>query len=164
MSLDRVRSLIRHLPLPMRYRGSNLNPDRGTVVNWIISRLYSSFMGFSTHDNGLMKFRWRICYHEYHYSGGVTSVKRHMSSKFHMTRLNAHRYYMGLDLVDSSNKEHLVTSVVAERDLIPMLVGSPALPLEPFVVNDGLDDELLPASEVLHFFCSLYLFLASRSS
>ncbi len=100
----------------------------------------------------------------YSNSGGVTSVKRHMSSEFHMTRLNAHRYYMGLDLVDSSNKEHLVTSVVAERDLIPMLAGSPALPLEPFVVIDGLDDELLPTSEVLHYICSFYLCSASRSS
>ncbi len=150
MSLSRVRSLIRRLPSPMRFRGTNLNPDRGTVLNWIISRLYSSFMGFSVHDNGLMKFRCRICYREYHYSGGVTSVKRHMSSKFHMSRLNAHRYYMGLGLLDSSNQEHVITSKVAKKELIPMLSGVPALPLEPFVVLDGLDDELIPPSEVMY--------------
>ncbi len=55
---------------------------------------------------------------------------------------------MGLDLLDSSNVPHSVTSSVAETDLIPMLAGVPALPLEPFVVLDGLDKELFPPSEV----------------
>ncbi len=151
MSLSRVRSLIRNLPSPMRFRMANLNPDRGTVVNWIISRLFSSFMGFSVHDNSLMKVRCRFFYREYHYPGGVTSVKLHMSSKFHMSRLNAHRYYMGLGLLDSSNQEHSGTGRIAKKDIIPMLSGVPALPLEPFVVLDGLDDELIPPPEVLCF-------------
>ncbi len=148
MSLDKVRSLLRHLPSPLRFRGQNLNPDRGTVLTWIISRLYSSFMGFAVHDNSLMKFRCRICYKEYPYSGGVTTVKRHMSSRIHMTRLNAHRYYMGLDLVDAANKEHTISSSVAKSDLVPMLTGMPALPLEPFVVLEFLDVSLFPPSEV----------------
>ena len=144
MSLSRVRSFIRQLPSPLRFRGSNLNHDRGTVVNWILSHQYSSFMGFSVHTNSLMKFRCRICYREYPYSGGVTTVKRHMSSKLHMSRLNAHRFFMGLDLVDASNTPHPITSLVAETDLVPMLAGIPALPLEPFVVLDGLDKDSFP--------------------
>ncbi len=74
-----------------------------------------------------------------------------MSSKFHMSRLNAHRHYMGLGQLDSSNQEHAVTSKIAKKELIPMLSGVPALPLEPFVVLDSLDDELIPPSEVLCF-------------
>ena len=105
-------------------------------------------MGFSVHANSLMKFRCRICYREYPYSGGVTTVKRHMSSNLHLSRLNAHRFFMGLDLVDSGNASHSITSSVAETDLIPMLAGVPALPLEPFVVLDGLDKEFFPPSEV----------------
>ncbi len=148
MSLDKVPSLLRHLPSPLRFRGQNLNPDRCTVITWINSRLYSSFMGFAVHDKSLMKFRCRICYKEYPYSGGVTSVKCHMSSRLHMTRLNAHRYYMGLDLVDASNKEHTISSSVAEKDLVPLLVGVPALPLDPFVILEDLDVSLFPPSEV----------------
>ena len=90
-------------------------------------------------------------------------MKRHMSSKLHISRLNAHRYYMGLDLVDSSIVTHAVTSSVAEEDLIPMLAGVPALPLEPFLVLDGLDKELFPPSEVRdlnvhHFFLYVFFF------
>ncbi len=71
-----------------------------------------------------------------------------MSSNLHLSRLNAHRFFMGLDLVDSGNASHSITSSVAETDLIPMLAGVPALPLEPFVVLDGLDKEFFPPSEV----------------
>ena len=148
MSLDKVRSFLRRLPSPLRFRGKNLKADRGTVITWIISRLYSSFMGFAVHDKSLMNFRCRICYKEYPYSGGLTSVKRHMSASLHMTRLNAHRYYMGLDLVDASNKEHTISSSVATNDLIPMLSGMFALPLEPFVVLEDLDVSFFPPSEV----------------
>ncbi len=72
-----------------------------------------------------------------------------MSSRIHMIRLNAHRYYMGLDLVDASNKEHTISSSVAENDLVHMLAGMPALPLEPFVVLEDLDVSLFPPSEVI---------------
>ncbi len=75
-------------------------------------------------------------------------MKRHMSSKLHKSRLNAHRYFMGLDLVYSGNVTHAVTSSVAETELIPILAGVPAVPLEPFVVLDGLDKEFYPPSEV----------------
>ncbi len=65
-----------------------------------------------------------------------------------MSRLNAHRFYMGLGLVDSVNKEHSVSSSFSEENLLPMLVGMPALALEPFVLLEGLDSTLFPPSEV----------------
>ncbi len=74
-------------------------------------------------------------------------MKRHMASKTHLCRMNAHRVYMGLDLVDSNNTEHTYTSRISVRDLLPMLSGVPALPMEPFVVLDGVD--LFPPSEVM---------------
>ena len=141
--------MIRRIPSALRFRGKNLNPDRGTVVNWITSKHYSSFIGFSVHDNSLMKFRCRICYKEYPYSGGITTVKRHMASKTHLCRMNVHRVYMGLDLVDASNTEHSYTTRVSVRDLLPKLSGVPALPMEPFVVLDGLPTDLFPPSEVM---------------
>ena len=55
---------------------------------------------------------------------------------------------MGLGLLDESNHEHSITSKVAKKNLVPMLAGVPALPLEPFVVLDGLEDALIPPSEV----------------
>ena len=55
---------------------------------------------------------------------------------------------MGLHLVDASNQEHTISSSVAENDLVPVLVGMPALPLEPFVVLEDLDISLFPPSEV----------------
>ncbi len=147
--------MIRRLPSALRFRGKNLNADRGTVVNWIASKRYSSFIGFSVHDNSLMKFRCRMCYKEYPYSGGINTVKRHMASKTHLYRMNADRVYMGLDLVDSNNTEHSYTSRVSVRDLLSMLSGVPALPMEPFVVLEGLPTDLFPPSEVMlidHYF------------
>ena len=147
--------MIGQLPSALRFRGKNLNPDRGTVVNWIASKRYSSFIGFSVHDNSLMKLRCGMCYKEYPYSGGITTLKRHMASKTHLCRMNAHLVYMGLDLVDASNTEHSYTSRVSVRDLLPMLSGVPALPMEPFVVLDGLQTYLFPPFEVVLFITSL---------
>ncbi len=149
LTLRQTKSMIRRLPTALRFKGKNLNPDRGTVVNSIASKRYSSFMGFSVHDNSLMKFRCRACYKEYPYSGGITTVKRHMSSRAHMSRMNSYRVYMGLDLVDPSNVEHPYTSSTSVNELLPMLTGVPALPLEPFVVLDDLPRDLFPPSEVL---------------
>ena len=149
LTLRQTKSMIRRLPSALGFRGKNLKPDRGTVVNWIAAKRYSSFIGFSVHDNSLMKFRCRMCYKEYPYSGGITTVKRHMASKTHLCRMNAHRVYMGLDLVDANNAEHSYTSRVSVRGLLPMLSGVPALAMEPFVVLDGLPTYLFPPSEVV---------------
>ena len=150
LTLRQTKSMIRKLPSSLRFRGKNLNPDRGTVMNLIASKRYSSFIGFSVHDNSLMNFRCRACYKEYPYSGGIATVKRHMAYKSLMCRMNSYRLYMGLDLVDSSNVEHSYISRVAVRDLLPILSGVPALPLELFAVLDDLPKDLFPPSEVMY--------------
>ncbi len=71
-----------------------------------------------------------------------------MSSKRHMSRINAYRVYMGLKLLDDKNKEHSFGGDFAITHLVDMLVGVPALPLEPFVVVGGLSPEMFPPSEV----------------
>ncbi len=58
---------------------------------------------------------------------------------------------MGLDLVDSANVAHPYTSSVAINELLPMLSGVPALPLELLVVLDDLPKDLFPPSEVSLF-------------
>ncbi len=145
LSLSQTRSLLCRLPDSMRFRKDNVNPDRGTVVQWVASKKYSSFMGFSVHPNCFARFRCRMCYKEYLYSGGLTSVRRHMASKRHLSRINASRIFMGLKLLDEKNKEHSFGGEHVGSHLMEMLVGVPALPLEPFVVVSGLSPELFPA-------------------
>ncbi len=89
-----------------------------------------------------------MCYKEYPYSGGLTSVKRHMASKRHLSRINAYRVYMGLRLLDDKNKEHAFGGDYANNHLMDILVGVPALPLEPFGVVGGISQEFFPPSEV----------------
>ncbi len=71
-----------------------------------------------------------------------------MSSKRHMSKINAYRVYMGLKLLDDKNKEHSIGGDFAITRLVDMLVGVPALPLEPFVVVGGPSPEMFPPSEV----------------
>ena len=128
-----------------------MNPDRGTIVQWLASKKYSSFMGFSVHRNSFAGFRCRICYREYPYSGGLTTVKRQMASKRHLSRINAYRIYMGHKLLDEKNREHSFGEEHVGAHLMEMLVGVPALPLKPFVVVGGLSPDLFPSPEVYPF-------------
>ena len=138
-----------------------MNPDQGTVVQWLASRKYSSFMGFSVHRNCFARFRCRISYREYPFSGGLTTVKRHMASKRHLSRINAYRIYMGLKLLDEKIKEHSFGAEHVGARLMEMLLGVPALPLEPFVVVGGLSPDLYAASEVHLLPSSLFSFFTN---
>ncbi len=55
---------------------------------------------------------------------------------------------MGLKLLDDKNKEHSFGGDYAIAILVEMLVGVPALPLEPFVVVAGLSPKIFLPSEV----------------
>ncbi len=79
-----------------------------------------------------------------------------MSSKRHMSRINAYSVYIGLKLLDDKNKVHSFGGDFALTHLVDRLVGVPALPLEPFVVVEGLSPEIFPPSEVSR---PLFLFI-----
>ena len=55
---------------------------------------------------------------------------------------------MGLRLLDDKNKEHAFGGDYTNNHLMDILVGVPALLLEPFVVVGGISQEFFPPSEV----------------
>ncbi len=66
---------------------------------------------------------------------------------------------MGLKLLDEKNREHSFGGEHVGAHLMEMLVGVPALPLEPFVVVGGLSPDFFPSSEVHPFPFLLFPFV-----
>ena len=65
---------------------------------------------------------------------------------------------MGLKLLDDKNREDSFGGEYANTHLVEMLVGVPALPLEPFVVVGGLSPDTFPPSEVCFASCIHFVF------